>query len=63
LEDIWQARFAMAGGVEANAPKILIANGDAKERGNWIQASAKSDESFTVANSLDHSSETYQAER
>jgi competence protein ComEC len=63
LEDIWQAHFTVARGVETNAPKTFIANVDANEHGNWIQVSAKFDGSFTVTDSLNQFRKTYQARK
>lgn len=63
LEDIWQAHFTVAGGPEANAAEEFIANVDANEHGNWIQVSAGADGSFTVTNSRNHFSKSYQAKK
>jgi competence protein ComEC len=59
LRDIWQLHYATAGGDANNAPDAFIANRDQQE-GNWIKLSAESNGRFTVVNSRNGKSKTYQ---
>jgi len=59
LEDIWQLHYAEAGGDDNNAADPLIANRDQQE-GKWIKISAESSGRFTVTNSRNNNSKTYQ---
>jgi competence protein ComEC len=61
LEDIWQVHYSMLGTPATNPPPDFIANPDAACRGRWIKLSAQPDGTFTVTNSRNGFSKTYQA--
>jgi beta-lactamase superfamily II metal-dependent hydrolase len=61
LEDIWQLHFSVAGGKENNPPEDFIANLEpANCQGKWVKLSAGRNGSFTVTNSRNGFSKTYQ---
>jgi len=59
LEDLWQLHYSMSGGPEHNSPRDFIANVGGDEDGNYIEAFASRDGSFTVMNSRNNFSKTY----
>jgi len=60
LEDLWQVHFSVAGGKENNVPDPMIANID-ETTGDYIKVSAMPDGSFTVWNSRNKFTKTYNA--
>jgi competence protein ComEC len=69
LEDIWQSHFSIAGGRDKNPPEDFIGNLNPKDASNSspeldrhesIKLSAQSDGTFTVTNSRNGFSKTYQ---
>jgi beta-lactamase superfamily II metal-dependent hydrolase len=61
MEDIWQVHYSMLGTAETNPPADFIANLDAACQARWIKLSAQPDGTFTVTNSRNGFSKTYQA--
>jgi len=61
LEDIWQLHDALEGGKANNAPDDFIANLEEHCQGNWIKLAAEQDGHFTVTNSRNRKTKTYQA--
>ena len=61
LEDIWQLHYSVEGGKESNAPDAFIANTyEQGDPGNWIRLTARPDGSFTIYNSRNKYSKTYE---
>lgn len=61
LEDIWQLHYSVEGGKENNAPDAFIANTyEQGDPGNWIRLTARPDGSFTIYNSRNKYSKTYE---
>jgi len=60
LEDIWQLHFALEAGKANNAPDDFIANLEEHCAGNWIKVAAEPDGHFTVTNSRNGKTKTYQ---
>jgi hypothetical protein len=60
LEDYWQAHYVIAGGEKANVAPDYIANIEGSPDGKWIKVSVARDGMFTVANSRNNFSKTYQ---
>jgi competence protein ComEC len=60
LEDLWQVHFSVAGGKDNNVPDPMIANID-ETTGDYIKVSAMPDGSFTVWNSRNKFTKTYNA--
>jgi competence protein ComEC len=61
LEDIWQLHYAIDSGKENNTPDTFIANIDEKgDQGNWIRVTVRPDGAFTVYNSRNKFSKTYE---
>jgi beta-lactamase superfamily II metal-dependent hydrolase len=60
LEDYWQAHYVIAGGEKANVAPDYIANIESSPDGKWIKVSVAQDGTFTVANSRNNFSKTYQ---
>jgi len=64
FQDLWQGHYATRSNEEQNTAKALIANMDPTEQceGHWIKASVKKDGSaFTITNSRNGHSKTYQS--
>ncbi len=61
LEDIWQLHYAVEAGKENNAPDPFIANLTEKPHANWIKLSAHADGQFTVTNSRNGMTKTYES--
>jgi competence protein ComEC len=61
MEDIWQIHYSLNGTAETNPPADFIANPDAACEAKWIKLSARPDGSFTVTNSRNGFSKTYNA--
>lgn len=60
IEGMWQLHHAVGAGKDDNVPEEFIANPDEKnDAGNYIQARAEPDGSFTVENSRNHEKKTY----
>jgi competence protein ComEC len=60
MEDVWQLHYAVEAGANHNAAEKYIANPDEKnDGGNYIQARAQADGSFTVENSRNHEKKSY----
>ena len=60
IEDVWQLHYAMDAGADHNVAEKFIANPDEKtDSGNYIQAWAQPDGSFTVENSRNHEKKSY----
>lgn len=60
LEDIWQVHYSIAGGKDHNPPDNYIANPEGADEAHWIKLSAQRDGTFTVTNSRNGFSKTYQ---
>jgi beta-lactamase superfamily II metal-dependent hydrolase len=61
LEDIWQLHYSVEGGKENNAPDAFIANMyEQGDEGNWIRLTARPDGSFTIYNSRNKYTKTYE---
>lgn len=61
LEDIWQLHYAIGGGKDNNAPDTFIANTDEQgDQGNWIRVTVRPDGAFTVYNSRNKYTKTYE---
>jgi hypothetical protein len=60
LEDIWQLHSALEAGKANNAPDDFIANLAENCQGNWIKLAAEPDGHFTVTNSRNGKTKTYQ---
>jgi len=60
LEDIWQVHYSLAGGPEHNPPADFIANLEGADEAHWLKLSAQSSGTFTVTNSRNGFSKTYQ---
>lgn len=61
IEDIWQLHFAVEGGKDNNSPDMFIANIDEQgDQGNWIRLTVHPDGSFTVYNSRNKHTKTYE---
>ncbi|HSS99426.1 MAG TPA: MBL fold metallo-hydrolase [Terriglobales bacterium] len=60
IEDVWQLHYAVEGGPDHNVAEKYIANPDEKnDGGNYIEAVAESNGSFTVENSRNHEKKNY----
>jgi len=62
IEDIWQLHYAVAGGDANNAPQRFIANpkgNPQRDRGYWIELSARSNGAFSVTNSRTGETKAY----
>jgi competence protein ComEC len=60
IEDVWQLHYAVDAGIEHNVAEKFIANPDEKaDKGNFIQAWAEPDGSFTVENSRNYEKKNY----
>jgi len=61
LEDIWQLHYAVDAGKENNAPDAFIANlNELGDEGNWIRVTVRPDGAFTVYNSRNKYTKTYE---
>jgi len=61
LQDIWQLHYSVSAGKDFNAPEDYIANLKQQDcQANWIKVSARRDGSFTVTNTRNNFSRTYQ---
>ena len=60
LEDLWQLHYGFDAGKTNNAPEEFIANLEEHCQGNWIKLSAEPDGQFTVTNSRNGKTKTYQ---
>jgi beta-lactamase superfamily II metal-dependent hydrolase len=62
LQDLWQVHKALHTPDAPNAPEDLIANLEEADvcQGNWIKASVQADGSFTITNSRNGFSKSYQ---
>ena len=65
MEDIWQVHYSVAGGREHNPPDNYIANPEGVhpeggDEAHWIKLSAQPNGTFTVTNSRNGFSKTYQ---
>lgn len=60
LEEIWQLHFSLAGGSDANANDVFIAN-PAEELGEYLKVSAEPTGAFTVVNHRNKFMKTYAA--
>lgn len=60
LEEIWQLHFSLAGGSDANANDVFIAN-SAEDLGEYLKVSAEPTGAFTVVNHRNKFSKTYAA--
>ena len=60
LEEIWQLHFALAGGSDANANDVFIAN-PAEDLGEYLKVTAESTGAFTVVNHRNKFTRTYAA--
>ncbi|MFN7994190.1 MAG: MBL fold metallo-hydrolase [Bryobacteraceae bacterium] len=62
IEDIWQLHYSVEGGKDHNAPDTFIANTDETgDAADWIRVIVKADGSFTVFNSRNKHTKTYEA--
>jgi beta-lactamase superfamily II metal-dependent hydrolase len=61
LEAIWQAHTAVDSDAAHNTAQDRIANNEATDQGHWLKASVSRDGKFTITNSRNNHSETYQA--
>lgn len=61
MEDIWQLHYALNGAADTNPPPDFIANPDGADAAHWIKLSADPGGTFTVTNSRNGFSKTYQA--
>jgi competence protein ComEC len=59
LEDLWQLHFAMEGGSQGNVPDPMIANVEERCEGKYLKVTAEADGSFTVYNSRNKYTKTY----
>ena len=59
LEAYWQMHYLTAGGEKANVPPDYIANIEGSPDGKWIKVSAQKDGTFTVTNTRNNFSKTY----
>jgi competence protein ComEC len=63
IEGVWQLHYSVSGGSDHNVPEQFIANTDEKnDAGNYLQAWAEPDGSFTVENSRNHEKKVYKKE-
>jgi hypothetical protein len=62
LEDIWQLHFAIAGGKDNNATDAFIANPDENCEAKWIKMSVDKNGDYTVTNTRNKYSKTYQSQ-
>jgi competence protein ComEC len=61
LQDLWQLHYAIEADKDHNVAETFIANPqEGLDKGNFIKVSARPDGSFTVVNSRNHQSKTYQ---
>jgi competence protein ComEC len=60
LEDLWQLHYAIRAGKEKNRPEQFIANIESPCQAKMIKVSARQDGSFTVTNTRNDFSKTYQ---
>jgi len=60
LEDIWQLHYAIEAGKENNAAEPFIANLNGHPDANWIKLSAEANGQFTVTNSRNGKTKTYE---
>lgn len=60
LEDLWQLHFALAGGQENNSAEQYIANVKEDCQGYGLKVSARQDGSFTIVNSRNGYTKTYE---
>jgi beta-lactamase superfamily II metal-dependent hydrolase len=61
LEAIWQEHLAVDSDAAHNTATDRIANNEAADQGHWLKASVSKDGKFTITNSRNNHSETYQA--
>jgi beta-lactamase superfamily II metal-dependent hydrolase len=61
LEDLWQLHYSIAGGKDNNSPEAFLANLEEKCEGKWIKVSVEKNGAYTVLNSRNKFSKTYQA--
>ncbi|MBN1973999.1 MAG: MBL fold metallo-hydrolase [Sedimentisphaerales bacterium] len=61
IQDLWQLHYSFAAGQEKNTPEQFIANMEQEQQcqGKMIKVTAKKDGSFTVTNSRNDFSKTY----
>lgn len=60
LEDLWQLHYSVMAGKDHNSPEQFIANpAGPPDQGNYIEASAERDATFTVVNSRNNFRKTY----
>lgn len=59
LEDMWQLHYAIPAGRELNSPDTFIANTDEVCEGHWISLTATPDGAFTITNSRNNYSKSY----
>jgi competence protein ComEC len=60
LEDIWQVHYSAAGTKDTNPPDDFIANLEPTDQGKLVKLAARSDGSFTISNSRNGFSKTYE---
>jgi beta-lactamase superfamily II metal-dependent hydrolase len=60
LEDYWQMNYQPAGGERANVKPDFIANPAGGPHGKWLKISVEKDGTFTVINTHNNFSKTYQ---
>jgi competence protein ComEC len=61
LEDLWQLHYAMEGGKDHNSPDTFLANVDEFCEGKYLELTAQSNGSFTIANSRNKFQKVYKA--
>ncbi len=63
MQDIWQLHYSVAAGKDGNPPADFIANTDEQCQGKWLRLTAQPDGSFTITNSRNGFTKTYQARK
>lgn len=61
IEAIWQEHLAVGSDAAHNTAVDRIANNEATDQGHWLKASVSKDGKFTITNSRNNHSETYQS--
>jgi beta-lactamase superfamily II metal-dependent hydrolase len=61
IEAIWQEHLAVGSDAAHNTAEERVANNEATDQGHWIKASVSKDGKFTITNSRNGHSESYQA--
>jgi len=63
IEDVWQLHYSKNATKEENAPEPFIVNVDQDAKVSWIKLEAHADAQFTVTNSRNGKTKTYQGYR